>query len=872
MTKFKRYLRLPGSLHAEVDDEIAYHIEMKVEQLMSKGWPESQARQEAARQFGDEQQVRSEVRALLTDSRKARLMEELRQDIRFAIRQLFSAPLFALVATLTIGLGIGATTAIFSVVRAVLLRPLPYANADRIVLLGESDNLTEKDARTTTSYLNYEDWKQRARSFEAMAVFDGWSPTLTGQGAAERLAGSRVTSDLFRIFQLQPLLGRAMLPGDNVANGPRIVWISESFWRGRLAADPNVIGKTITLNGNPREIVGVLPRFHAPNSELGEDVWVPTALDDADGRGARYLNVAALLKPGIPIEAARAEMKQITAQLTREYPEQMAGSHALVFPLRDLVVGGTTRGPVLLLMLASAMVLLIACANTSNLLIARGSYRAKEFAIRMALGTGRGRLVRQLLTESVVLASVGTALGLGIALAGLRFLVGLAPQTIRAQNVGIDGAVLLFAIGSAFVAAIAFGLLPALRASTGDLQATLREEGRGSTSARSLRVRGVLAVAQLSLALALLVGAALMLRSFQRVLDIDPGIKGDNFITMTLFVPSSRYTNEEVTRFFEELVARASEVPGVENATVASTIPFSGGWDRITVDTGTTRGVLNAQLPEGDRFMVSPGYFSTMGIGLLEGRYLSSTDRFDAPRVAVVDEVFARKVARHGTALGVRIGVPGSDSAATIVGVVNHVKTYGLDLESGGQIYVSHVQYPWAWMSLIARSDNPMAMVSPLRNLVRTMDPNLAVFDVKPLYEMMAERTAPRRFVLALLGSFAVIALVLASVGLYGVIGYTIAQRQREFGIRLALGATPRSLIRMVMSEGMLLAAIGIPLGIGLTIAGTRLVRSLLFGVTAFDVPSTLLAVGVLGATALLATWIPARRAASVDPLQTMQT
>lgn len=875
MKHFRRYFRLPGRIDAEVDDEIAYHLEMVVEQLMQKGWPEAQAREEATRQFGDVARVRHEVRNLVAtrtrSEQRANVVDDARHDVRFAFRQLMAAPVFALVAILTIGLGTGATSAIFSVVHAVLLRPLPYQDADRIVLIGESGNPAERDARKTTSYPNYLDWQQRARSFEAMALFDGWSPTLTGLGMPERLQGSIVTSEIFTVFRLQPVVGRAMLPSDNVPGGPRSVWISEAFWRGRLNGAPDVIGKAITLNGNAREIVGVLPAFEAPGDQVGADVWIPNYPDPADSRGGRYLNVTARLKPGVTLAQAQADMADITSQLQREYPDNMKGMHAVVFPLRALVVGGNTRGPVLLLMVASALVLLIACANTSNLLIARGSYRARELAIRMALGTSRGRLTRQLLTESLVLAGLGATVGLLLAAAGLRFLVSLAPETIRAQGVTVNTTVLAFAVVSALLAAITFGIVPALRATQGNLQQTLREDGRGSTATRAQRLRGALAVMQLSLALALLLGASLLLRSFANMLSIDPGIHGERLLTMSLALPGAKYDGEAMPRFYEDLVDRARGTPGIEAAAVVSTLPFSGDWDHIAVDTGATRTVPASDLPEGDRYIVSASYFRTMGVQLRQGREFSAGDHFNAPRVAIVDEVFARKVARDGNAVGVRLGVPGSDSMATIVGIVNNVRHDGLDVVSRGQIYVSQNQYPWRWMSLVARTHGePAAQAAPLRAVVHSIDPDLAVYDVKAMHAMMAERTAPRRFVLALLGSFAAIALLLASVGLYGVIAYTTAQRQREFAIRLALGASPRSLLRLVLSEAVRLSLIGVPLGLFLTLASARYLRALLFDVSPLDPGAVLLATGLLAGTVLFATSIPAIRAARVDPLQSM--
>jgi putative ABC transport system permease protein len=542
----------------------------------------------------------------------------------------------------------------------------------------------------------------------------------------------------------------------------------------------------------------------------------------------------------------------------------------VMFPLRELVIGSNTRSWVLLLMLASALVLLIACANTSNLLIARGAYRAKEFAIRTALGTTRARMIRQLLTESVVLGVAGAVLGVAIATWGVRTLMGLAPELIRQQQVTVDATVLTFALLSALGAAIAFGLLPAFRAGRADVQHTLREEGRGSTSARARTLRRSLAVVQLSLALSLVLSAGLLIKSFARVLQVNPGIRPENLLSFSMGLPTAKYDREALPRFYEEAVRRAAATPGVIDAAVASIVPFSGGWDRIGVDTGTAQ-LAGADLPEGDRYIVSPSYFRTMGIPLRQGRTFGPTD-LSGPPVAVVDDVFARKVARNGSALGVRIGVPGRDTMATIIGVVGHVKHYGLDAESGGQIYVSHLQYPWRWLSLIARTQrDPLALTTAMRGVIRSLDPDQPISDVRTVEAYMADRTAARRFVLALLGAFAAIALLLASVGLYGVIAYNIAQRRREFGIRLALGATPRSLVRMVMQEGGSVVALGVSIGIVLAWAGARLLTSLLFGVRALDPTVLLAAAAFLTGIAAIAVWVPARRAARADPLETLQ-
>ncbi|HSL68817.1 MAG TPA: ABC transporter permease, partial [Longimicrobiales bacterium] len=632
---FKRYFRLSGDPRREAADELTSHIELKVEQLVGAGMSPAEARREALRQFGDRARIEREVRQLVQSreqrERRADWLDGARQDVRFACRQLLKAPGFALVAVLTLGLGIGANTAIFSVVRAVLLRPLPYESADRIVLLGETENPLRPDARETTSYPTYEEWRARARSFETIALFNGWGPTLTGLGIAERLNGSLVTSGVFEVFRIQPALGRPMLASDNVANGPAVVWISWSFWQTRFAGAADIIGQAITLNGRAHEVVGVLPRdFVSPGNELDTEVWSPTYHDERDGPTARYLNVIARLKAGVTLAEARSEMAGITRQLQQEQPAVYQGEYAAVVPFRELLIGSRTREPLLLLMLASVVVLLIACANTSNLLIARGAYRAREFAIRTALGTTRARLFRQLVTESAVLALLGGTFGVGLAAAGVPGLIRLAPVTIRAQHVALDSSVLGFALVSALGGALAFGLLPALRAGRTDVQFALREEGRGSTSARAQRVRNGLAVVQLSLALSLVLSAGLLVKSFARVLQVDPGIQPEQRLTLYLSLPAAKYTGEAMPRFYEMLVERLRATPGVLDAAMTSMVPFSGGWDRIVVDTGAAK-LPGTELPEGDRYIVSPSYFRTMGIPVHRGRGFEPTDRDGPP-------------------------------------------------------------------------------------------------------------------------------------------------------------------------------------------------------------------------------------------------
>lgn len=873
MSRKRRYFRLrsAGSERGEVNDELAFHLEMKVEQLRQQGLSESEARAEALRQFGDYERIRretaEEARMRARDWRRADFLDGLRQDLRFAFRQLRAAPAFALVALLTLALGTGATTAIFTVVRATLLRPLPYDEAGRVVVIGEANESSQRTAEATTSFDNYEDWRARARSFAAMALYNGWSPSLTGVGEPERLTAAFVTADFFDVFRVQPILGRPMLPSDNVPNAPIVVWLSHGLWQSRFAGARDVVGRTITLSGVAREIVGVMPAGFEPPGEMAGQLWGNNWKDPADTRTSRYLNVVARLQPTVSLQQAGEEMRRISRELEREYPNDNTGSIALVRPLRDVVIGSTTRQPILLLMLASALVLLIACANVSNLLVARTGYRARELAIRAALGTSRARVVRQLMTESGLLALLGAAGGLLVAAAALRLLIQLAPPGIQQQNVTVDPVVLGFAVLTATLAALLFGVVPALRASRGDLQAVLRDSARGGSSERGRRLRRGLVVIQLSLSLALLLSAGLLIKSFAKVLAVNPGIVPEQVLTMSMALPGAKYPREAVPPFFERLIERQLRVPGVRAAAVTSIVPFGGSWDRIVVDTGGGSGLPMSQWPEGDRYIVSPSYFNTMGVTLLRGRLFTATDRAGQLPVAVVDEVFARKVERGGSPLGVRIGVPGNDSAATIVGVVRHVKHYGLDAESGGQIYVSHVQYPWRWMSLVVKTErDPLQLAAAVRAAVQELDRDQPVYDITTVETLMRERTATRRFVIALLAAFAAIALVLASVGLYGVMAYAVAQRRREFGIRLALGAEPGDLVRGVLREAAALTSVGLLSGAVLAAFGGRLLASLLFQVRAVDPPVALVAIAVLGITAGLASFIPARRAALVDP------
>lgn len=875
---FRRYLRLDlrraARLDEDIDAELRFHVESRVNDLVARGAPGDVARETALREFGDLQRITTACRDIgrqrERDMRIKELVDSVGADVVFGWRSLRRAPGFAAVAVLTLALGIGATSAIFSVVSAVLLRPLPYADGNRVVHIGEARR-AGPTVGGTTSYPNFDDWRRASRSFAAMGMYDGWNPTLTGLGEPTRIKASDVTASVFEVLRIAPVLGRPILPADNAPGAEPVVLVSHGLWQTRFGGDPAVIGRTITLQARPMSIVGVLPQGLRGPQELDGEVWGNFVPDPRDGRGGRSKDVIARLKPGITLEAAQAEMRGVAARLEKAYPQHNEGLTVIVDPIRELFVGGVEK-PLLLLMSASMFVLLIACANLSGLLVARGVARTREFAIRAALGAGSGRAVRQLLTESLLLAALGGAAGLLLASWATRALVALAPVVVREQGVSLDARVLAFTMAVTVGAGILFGLVPAVRAGRIELQTALKEGARGARGTGA-RLRAGLVVAQLALAVTLLADAGLLLRSFAELQRVEPGIRPDRMLTFSLDLPVAKYPEKpQHSAFFERLTRELEATPGVEAVAVSSILPFHGGFDRISVELEGAPTLQGALVPEGDRYMVTPGYFAAMGIPLKRGRVFGSADRYDTPPVAVIDEIFARRTFGERDPMGARMKLPGRDSLATIVGIVGHVKHYGLDAESGGQIYMTHLQYPWRWMSVAARTAGSPLPVAPVaKRVVRTLDPTLAVYGVGTMEERMAELAQGRRFVLMLLGVFAAVAIVMAAVGLYGAIAYSVTQRRQEIGIRVALGARVADVTRLVLRQGAALTVAGVVLGMGAAIAGGRLVAGLLFGVTARD-PVVFGAVALLlGVVALAASYAPARRAAAVDPVEVLR-
>jgi putative ABC transport system permease protein len=864
----------PRADATSIDDELRFHVECRVDELLADGVTPDDARRIAQREFGDFARYRDDVfqidHQFARETRMRELFESIAGDLRLGWRSLRQRPGFTVVAVVTLALGIGATTSVVSAVRGVLLRPLPYAESDRIVHVGER-RIESPRPGGNTSYDNFVDWQRSSRSFSAMGLYNTWQPTLTGRGDPERVEVAGVTAGLFDVFHVAPVFGRAIQPSDNLNNAAAVAVVSHAFWRTRLNADRAVVGQPILLNFQPVVVIGVLPDGFAAPGGLNRPIWVNFS-DDTDGRGGRSKNVYALLREGVSLTQAQDEMTGIAKRLAELYPDANKDATTVVDRLQDRVVGDLRR-PLYLLLGASFFVLLIACANLSNLLLARGVGRGRELAVRAALGAERVRIVRQLLTESALLAVVGSVVGVAIAAGVTAKLTDVGPRLFLTRPPELDVGVLLIAVVLSVATTLLFGLLPALRGAPRDPQATLRASSGRISGGQTARTRTALAVIQLSLAAVLISASALVVKSFIRVMSVEPGIRGDHLLTMSVSLPRARYDSAKSTIFYDQLRERVAAQPGVRGVAFTSLVPFSGDFDRVTISRfGSEPDRSGSDAAEGDRYVVSPTYFETMGIRLLRGRSLTADDRFDAPVVCVVDEVFARRTWGNADPIGKQMKLPIRAELATVVGVVTHVKTYGLDITSPGQIYMSNTQYQWRWMSMVVRTTGePAAFAPTAARLIHELDRDQPVSAVKTMDENMDTLLRSRRFTLGLLGAFAAVAVVLAVVGLYGVIAYGVSQRRREFGVRVALGAPSSQIGRMVLIEGARVAIAGVIIGGGVAFAIGRFLNTLLFDVNPHD--TAVFAITAIGLTvvALLACLIPARRATRVDAAEVLR-
>ncbi|MGA9771464.1 MAG: ABC transporter permease [Blastocatellia bacterium] len=805
-------------------------------------------------------------------------MENLLKDLRYGARALFKNPGFTVVAVLALALGIGANTAVFSIVNAVLLRPLRFENPERLVTIWET-NLSQGLGHSQVSPVTFTDWRQQKQIFDDVTTW--WYPqvNLTDTGTEPvRVRTIDATDNFFSVLGVQPMLGRLFMPGEDQRGADSIAVLSYNLWKSRFNADPDVIGKPVTLDGRVHTVVGVMPQgFNYPENI---EVWRPLGWDPAQhNRGARFMEAVARLAPGVQIEQAQADMSALSRRFEQEYPRTSVDWGVTLIPLRNEIVGNF-RVALLVMLGAVAFVLLIACANIANLLLARAGARQKEIAIRLALGASRSRLIRQFLTESILLASLGCALGLVLAYFGGKALMTLNPVAIpRLNEIGIDARMLGFTLGITLVTGIIFGLVPALQASKPDLNQVLKEGGRDSKTSSGNRIRNALVVSEIAIALVLLIGAGLMLKTFIRLQGAEPGFNPQNILTFNLQLPISKYSDwRQVSSFYTRILDRIKTIPGVQSADAASFLPLESGW-RLKFSIADRPPAELGEEPIAQHRPISKGYFQTMGIPLIAGRELTERDHADAPGVIVINQALANRYWPDEDPIGKRVGSTTRSIGPLgrnmprvlefeVVGVVGNEKNNGLNAAAEPAIYFSHDQFAYRSMSVMVRStQNPMSLLGAIQNEVWAMDNSLPVSEVKTANQILANSVAQPRFSVLLLGIFAALALVLAAVGIYGVMAYSITQRTREIGIRMALGAQSGDVMKMVLREGFKFAVTGIGIGLAGAFLLTRVLTSLLYGVSAAD-PLIYGAVSIiLASVALIACYIPARRATKVDPL-----
>jgi predicted permease len=854
----------------ELEEEIRTHLELETEQNVEVGMTPEEARYVALKTFGSVTLSKEDSRAMWG----FRSLETLWQDVHFGVRMLMKNPGFTIVAVIALALGIGANSAIFSVVNTVLLRPLPYKDPDRLVMVWE-DATKQGFPRDTPAPANYIDWRDQNQVFEGMAAIADMSFNLTGVGEPERIEGRRVSANLFTLLGVEPQLGRAFLPEEDQPGANRVVIMSHGLWQRRFGSDVTIIGKPLNLNGESYTVVGVMPpQFQFPSRT--DELWTPIAFpaQEAANRGGHYLKVVARIKPGVTLQQAQTEMNAIAVRLQQQYSNTNMGLGAAVVPLHEQVVGDIK--PALLVLLgAVGFVLLIACANVANLLLARAAVRQKEIALRAALGASRSRLIRQFLTESILLATLGGGGGLLLSLWGVKLLKTFIPENIsQVKAINIDGRVLLFTLLVSLLTGVIFGLAPATQASKFNLNETLKEGGRDSAAgSRGNRIRGLLVIAEVAVSLILLIGAGLLINSFLRLRNVDPGFRADNLLTMNVILPRLKYADQtRRSAFYAELIQRIEALPGVQSAAVTNWIPLVMQGDSIGIS------IEGRPDPPPDQRnivvtrVVSPHYFGTMGIESLQGRQFNEQDRADSTGVVVVSETMARKYWPGEDALGKRIKSGSSASTnpwLTVVGVVKDVRQFQLNADPKPQMYLPYAQTSFLPpRQLVVRTKvEPTSLAATVRKTVWEIDRDQPVSNISTMEEVLAESVARQRFSMLLLGIFAGVALVLAAVGLYGVMSYSVAQRTREIGIRMALGAQRRDVLRLVVGHGLKLVLIGVSIGLVAAFILTRVMSSLLFGVSATD-PTTFITISmVLMSVALLASYIPARRATKVDPM-----
>jgi predicted permease len=798
-------------------------------------------------------------------------MQNLWQDLRYGVRILLKNPGFTAIAIITLALGIGANTAIFSVVNAVLLRPLPYTEPEQLVRIYEEETDTAiSRGRLEVAPANFLDWRRQSRTLVDIAAWGQEEQPLASQNHADPVVVAFVSANFFSVLGINPLHGRVFTPEEDKTDRDDVVLLGYGLWQRRFGGDPDVVGQRVDLDGSQYNVVGIMPAgFQYPR---GAEIWTPLALNDnqTQMRDAHFLQVIARRRPSASLAQVRAEMESIAGSLAQQYPATNKNWTVNVVPLHEDEVG-QVRTTMLLLMSAVGMVLLIACANVSSLLIARGAARRFEITIRSALGAGRRRIVRQLLTESVLLAGLGGSLGLLLALWSTDALLALSPSEIpRIQMINVDRYALGFTLAVTLLAGLIFGILPAVQAAQVNPNESLKEGGR-SASAASKRIFGALVVSEIALALIVLVGAGLLLNSFLRLLRVEIGIQTANLLTVEVNLPSARYSGNDYyaqrVNFYRQVIERIGALPGVASAGAIDSLPLSGdqrGW--TFRKEGQT--LAPSERPVAGFQVATTDYFRTMGMPIRRGRGFVESDRDGSPQVMIINESFARTFYQNEDPIGRRIIIRDRPETREIVGVVSDIRHFGPGADPRPEMYVPYNQLAVGAVPLVVRTKlDPEAMISAVRGEIQAVDRQVAIGNVRTMTQMMSAAIAERRFALLLVGGFAALALLLAAVGIYGVMSYSVAQRTREIGIRIALGAQSRDVLRLIIRQGLSLALIGILAGLVGAFALTRLMRDMLYGVKATD-PLTFITIALfLAFIMLLACWIPARRAAKVDPM-----
>jgi predicted permease len=807
-------------------------------------------------------------------------MDTLLQDLRYSLRRLAKSPGFTAIVVLTLALGIGANTAIFSAVNAVLLRPLPYGEPERLVTIEHLYPSLEMEA--PVSVPGFLDYQRRSRSFASMAVQTGWQANLTGIDEPVRMQGQLVTGRFFATLQVPALLGRTLQPGEDSVGREHVAVLSHDAWQRIFGGARDIVGRSLTLNGESYRVVGVMPEGFRDFFNRDAEIWAPLVFRPEqmtdENRTSEFLNLTARMRPGVPLEQAAGEIRTLAEQLKRDHPDSYPPDWSLLVTPLGIQATGSIRPALLVLLGAVGFVLLIACANVANLLLARAAARAKEVAVRTALGATRERLLRQLLTESLLVSLAGGAVGLLLAYAGVRTLVAMDVGNLpRSDEIGIDGIVTVFTLLVSLLAGVLFGLAPAIHTATPNLHGALKEGGRGTTVDRgSHTLRRSLVVTEVALALTLLTGAGLLLKSFARLQRVDPGFDPSSLLTFNLSLPETRYPSDTAqAALFDQVLPAIARIPGVIGVGGTSVMPFGGSWSTASFDIEGYQPPEDQPGPWGDIRIVSPTFFETLRIPLLRGRYLSEDDRESTRPVAVIDQEFVRRYWPNEDPIGKRFtfGPPDGATDTTqnewieVVGVVGHTAHEGLDADARLQLYLSYRQMQLPFMAIAVRTrGHPDRYVNLVREAVRSVDPDQPISGVANMDELLSRSVGQRRLSMMLLSLFSGIALVLASIGIYGVMSYSVTQRSRELGVRIALGADRSDVLRLVLRQGMGLALLGIGIGLAAALGLTRLIESQLYGIAATDPATFALVAAVLAATALLANLVPAIRAMRMDP------